>query len=408
MEQALAMTYATLRFAHLGWRVIRLEATPTAGDAQPGDPNRYVGGRVADEDRHSYFIAPNVGKEAIALNLKTPAGQDALKRIIAELDVDIFCCNTIPSRYQRLGIDYASLSAVKPDLIWAGISAMGPDYPDAPGYDPMIQSQIGYMEVTGEQDGPPTLMGVPLVDLKAGDEVYANVMLALAELAEAGPGGGGRRIDVSMFQAAASWLITLLPLIDMNCGPEEITRWGSAHRKFIPSNAYPTKDGYILMALGSNAQWQRFTAIEKFASVDPDGRRATPDVRYAEREDLYREIGAVTSQHTTAEIGADFSSAKIPNSVINDIPAVHALDEVRRKSTRTTLPGSAGKTIHMQPMAVDVEGSTQDYAFAPRYGEHTVSVLREAGYSTAECDALVAEGDAATRYDQAVDAKAAE
>ena len=397
MEQALAMTYATLRFAQLGWRVIRLEATPNPGDGQPGDPNRYVGGRVADADRHSYFVAPNVGKEAIALNLKTAAGQAALKRIIAELKVDIFCCNTIPSRYAKLGIDYETLSAVNPDLIWAGISAMGPEYPDVPGYDPMIQSQIGYMEVTGEQDGPPTLMGVPLVDLKAGDEVYANVMLALAELAE---GGGGRRIDVSMFQTAASWLITLLPLIDMNCGPEEITRWGSAHRKFIPSNAYPTKDGYILMALGSNAQWQRFTAIGKFASIDPDGRRTTPDVRYAEREDLYREIGAVTSQYTTAEIGADFSSAKIPNSVINDIPAVHALDEVRRKSTRTTLPD--GKTIHMQPMAVDIAGAAQDYAFAPRYGQHTRSILEEAGYTPAECEALVADGDAAIRYDQAI------
>lgn len=399
MEQALAMTYATLRFAQLGWRVIRLEATPAPGDSQPGDPNRYVGGRVADADRHSYFVAPNVGKEAIALNLKTAAGQDALKRIIAELNVDIFCCNTIPSRYARLGIDYETLSAVNPDLIWAGISAMGPYYPDVPGYDPMIQSQIGYMEVTGEQDGPPTLMGVPLVDLKAGDEVYANVILALADLAE---GGGGRRIDVSMFQAAASWLVTLLPLIDMNCGPEEITRWGSAHRKFIPSNAYPTKDGYILMALGSNAQWQRFIAIEKFAGIDPDGRRAKPDVRYAEREDLYREIGAVTAQYTTAEIGADFSSAKIPNSVINDIPAVHALDEVRRKSTRTKLPD--GKTIHMQPMAVDIDGAAQDYGFAPRYGEHTLSILQEAGYSAAECDTMVAAGDAATRFDQAVNA----
>ena len=140
MEQALSMTYATLRFAQLGWRVIRLEATPAPGDAQPGDPNRYVGGRVADADRHSYFIAPNVGKEAIALNLKTADGQAALKRIIAELEVDIFCCNTIPSRYTKLGIDYETLSAVNPNLIWAGISAMGPDYPDDPVADRLYGS----------------------------------------------------------------------------------------------------------------------------------------------------------------------------------------------------------------------------------------------------------------------------
>jgi len=79
----------------------------------------------------------------------------------------VFCCNTLPSRYSELGIDYESLRAVKPDLIWAAISAMGPDYPDAAGYDPAIQAQVGYMEVTGMLDGPPTLAGIPLVDLKA-------------------------------------------------------------------------------------------------------------------------------------------------------------------------------------------------------------------------------------------------
>ena len=237
MEQALAMTYATLRFAQLGWRVIRLEATPNPGDGQPGDPNRYVGGRVADADRHSYFVAPNVGKEAIALNLKTAAGQAALKRIIAELKVDI----SAATRFRRATPSSASITRRcrrSPRFDLGRDLSDGTGIPGRSRYDPMIQSQIGYMEVTGEQDGPPTLMGVPLVDLKAGDEVYANVMLALAELAE---GGSGRRIDVSMFQAAASWLITLLPLIDMNCGPEEITRWGSAHRKFIPSNAYRPK-----------------------------------------------------------------------------------------------------------------------------------------------------------------------
>ena len=88
--------------------------------------------------------------------------------------------------------------------------------------------------------------------------------------------------------------------------------------------------------------------------------------------------------------------------MINDIPAVHALDEVRRKSTRTKLPD--GKTIHMQPMAVDIDGAAQDYGFAPRYGEHTLGILQEAGYSAAECDTMVAAGDAATRFDQAVNA----
>ena len=305
MEQALSMTYATQRFVQLGWRVIRLEATPSAGGAQPGDPNRYIGGKIADEGRRSYFIAPNVGKEAIALNLKQPDGREALKRIIAELDVDVFCCNTIPSRYAQLGIDYETLCGVKPDIIWAGISALGPDYPEVPGYDPVIQAMVGFMELTGFEDGPPTLAGVPLVDLKAGDEVFANVCLALADKAETSK---GRRIDVSMLQAAASWLITTLPLIDMDCEPEEITRWGNAHRKFIPTNVYPTSDGFIYIALGSDHQWIRLTEIAKFASLASETRLNAPG-RYADREAIYREFGDITARYPRAEIAVDFTDA---------------------------------------------------------------------------------------------------
>ena len=98
------MPYATLRFVQLGWRVIRIEAPSIAEDSQPGDPNRYIGRAVAGEDRRSYYIAPNVGKEAISLNLKHTEGQAVLRRLIKELDAEVFCCNTIPSRYESLGI----------------------------------------------------------------------------------------------------------------------------------------------------------------------------------------------------------------------------------------------------------------------------------------------------------------
>ncbi len=386
MEQALSMTYATQRFVQLGWRVIRLEATPSAGGAQPGDPNRYIGSVIADEGRRSYFIAPNVGKEAIALNLKAAAGREALKRIIAELDVDVFCCNTIPSRYAPLGIDYETLSAVKPDIIWAGISAMGPDYPEVPGYGPVIQAMVGFMELTGFEDGPPTLAGVPLVDLKAGDEVYANVCLALADHAET---GRGRRIDVSMLQAAASWLITTLPLIDMGCEPEEITRWGNAHRKFIPTNGYPTSDGFIYIALGSDHQWIRLIEIPKFASLASATRLNAPG-RYAEREAIYREFGEITRRYARADIAADFAAAKIPHAAINAIPRVQDLEALAHKLPTTRLPD--GGTVRLQPMAVDLEDAADEFTFPPRFGEHTEAILAEVGYAANDIAALRGEG----------------
>ncbi|MCX7172395.1 MAG: CoA transferase [Proteobacteria bacterium] len=381
MEQALSLPYATLRFAQLGWRVIRIESTPS-GEGLPGDPNRYIGGKVVDDDRRTYFIAPNVGKEAIALNLKEPQGQEILKRLIKDLDVDVFCCNTVPKRYKQLGIDYESLSAVKPDLIWAGISAMGPEYPDAPGYDPVIQAMAGYMELTGPADGPPTLAGVPLIDLKAGDEVYANVMLALLERAETGK---GTRIDVSMLQAAASWLITTLPLLDFDCQPNEITRCGNEHRKFIPTNVYPTADGFIYMAIGSDVQWKRLTEIPRFASVG-NAVRVTNEGRHREREAIHRDMAAATKRSTTAEIATDFRKATIPHAPIQTIPAVRDMAAIRSKLTLTHTP--AGKAVRMQPLAVDVAGCSGELAFPAKYGQHTHALLKEAGYSGQEIDQL--------------------
>ena len=385
MEQALSMPYATLRFAQLGWRVIRIEATPS-GQGLPGDPNRYIGSRIADDDRRSYFVAPNVGKEAIALNLKDPRGQQVLARLIRELDVDVFCCNTVPARYQSLGIDPATLRAIKPELIWAGISALGPRYPEAPGYDPVIQAMSGYMEVTGDPKGPPMLAGIPVIDLKAGDEVYAGVMQALLERYETGV---GKEIHVSMLQAAASWLITVLPLIDYGCQPGEITRAGNEHRKFIPTNVYPTSDGFIFMAIGSDVQWRRFTAIPKFAGVANELRQ-TNEGRHVQREAIHADIAQVSRQHLAAEILEDLRAATIPATRINDIRQVRELEPLSDRLTHTILPD--GRAVSMQPMAVDIDGAQGNLAFAPKYGQHTRSVLAQAGLVNDEVQALYSAG----------------
>lgn len=385
MEQALSLPSATLRFAQLGWRVIRIEATP-AGEGLPGDPNRYIGARVVDDDRRSYFVAPNVGKEAIALNLKDPRGHQVLRRLLTALNVDVFCCNTVPSRYRALGIDYETLAGAKPDLIWAGISAMGPEYPDVPGYDPVVQAMCGYMELTGDPAGPPMLTGVPVIDLKAGDEVYANVMLALLERAES---GRGTRIDVSMLQAAASWLITTLPLVDFDCQPNEITRAGNEHRKFIPTNVYPAADGFVYMAIGSDVQWRRLTEIPKFAAIANETRK-TNEGRHKERARIHADIAAVTHEFPAAEIAADLKRATIPNTLILDIPMVRDLPALQGRLTTTVTP--SGKTIRMQPPAVDRADARTALPFPAKYGEHTRAVLREAGFPDGDVDALKTAG----------------
>jgi crotonobetainyl-CoA:carnitine CoA-transferase CaiB-like acyl-CoA transferase len=391
LEQALSLSYATQRFVHLGWRVIRIEATPSGGRL-PGDPNRYVGKEGEHNDQHSYFIGPNVGKECISLNLKEAKGQEVLHRLITDLPADIFACNTLPKRYKELGIDYDTLRTAKPDLIWAGLSAMGPDYPDAPGYDPALQAITGYMDLTGEANGPPTLCGVPFVDLKAGDEVFANVCLALAEKAQTGQGA---RIDVSMAQAAASWLVTTIPLLDLGYEASEVRRSGNEHREFVPVNVYPTSDGYIYIAIGNDVQWARLVSIDAFAGLGT-GTRRTNEGRRGEREAIHAELGKITRSFETTTLMQLLGAKGLVVAPIRTIPEVIASVPIRDVLLQTAT--ESGKRVHLPPPSVEREhlnAKQRRLPFAPRYGEHTDQVLREAGFGPEEIAALRESGTVA-------------
>lgn len=378
VEQALTLTYATLRFVHLGWRVIKLEPTPVPGRKSKGDPNRYIGRPVAGEDRHSYFVAPNVGKEAIAVDLKRPEGHALLRRLIDELEVDVFCTNTMPARHKRLGIDHETLCQERNDLIWCCISAMGLAYPDVPGYDPVMQALCGYMDLTGHPDGPPLQCGPPLVDLKAGDEAFTQILLALMERNETGK---GKIIDISMAQAALSWLHTFVPMLDMGSPPSELKRSGNEHRQFIPVNAYRTQDGFIYIAIGSDAQWNRVVKSPLFASLDQN-RFETNEGRRKNKTELHHAIESITSKHPSAKVSEALSESAIPHSPITPIEEVPNLPFFKDSALTTTAPD--GKLIRLPPPAVPTEYLGKIHktlAFAPAYGEHTDAILAEAGLS---------------------------
>jgi crotonobetainyl-CoA:carnitine CoA-transferase CaiB-like acyl-CoA transferase len=375
VEQALSMSIATLRFVHHGFRVIRLEPTPVAGRSSRGDPNRYIGRPIAGEDRHSYYVAPNVGKEAIAVNLKQPDGRDLVKRLVRTLPVDIFCTNTLPARHESLGIDEPTLRKEREDLIWCCISAMGPDRPDVPGYDPMIQALCGYMDITGHPDGPPLQCGPPVIDLKAGDEVFSQIVLALA-----------------MAQIAVSWLHTFLPMLDMGSPPEELRRAGNEHRQFIPVNAYRTTDGHVYVAVGSDAQWSRLVREPLFQTLGEE-RFATNEGRRRHKAALHRSIEEITSRHSFEEVSASLTAAAVPHSAITPIEKVWDLPFVRSSALSTVTPD--GRTVRLPPPAVSTPYLQElggRLPFAPGYGEQTDTVLAEAGLAEGEIAVLRERG----------------
>lgn len=380
LEQALSLPYATSRMVRMGWRVIRVESPA-------GDPNRRIGMPLGGPDRCAYFVGPNVGKEAIVLDLQDARGRDALHRIVRALDVDVFCCNTLPGRYERLGIDAEALSELRPGLIWAGISAMGPEHPDVPGYDPALQMQLGYGDLTGPADGPPMLCGLPIIDLKAGDELLTQVLAALWARERT---GRGARIDVSMARAAASWLVTVIPMLDGGARPEELTRCGAEHRHFVPSNCYPTSDGFVYLAIGSDRQWAALTAIAAFASL-ADAGLATNTGRKDRRREVHERMAGVTKTRTTAANLADFRSAGIVCAPVNT--AAQAVLEPWLADVLPATLAPDGRRIRLPPAPVESE-HRDDLAFAPRQGEHTRAVLAEAGLAVGEIESLLTSGAA--------------
>ncbi|MDO8366664.1 MAG: CoA transferase [Saprospiraceae bacterium] len=379
-EQALTLPYATERFAQMGWRVIRIESAGEAGQSHPGDPNRYIGEDTGVEDLHAYFIAPNLGKEAITLNLKYKNGQNALKRIIQALKVDVFMCNTLPKRYQQLGIDYDTLKEANPQLIWCGISAFGPEHPDRAGYDPALQAMLGYMHLTGEPDRDPLLCGLPLIDLKAGDEAFAQVLLALLEQKETGK---GKRIDISMAQCATSWLITALPQLQFASDSSKLfKRSANEHRNFVPSNCYPTKDGYIYLAIGSDTQWQKLTEIEGFEGLS-QAHRKTNTGRKLDKENIYSDIRKGLENHTAAEFIAKCLEQGLAVAAVNDIKQVAALDFIEKLMVKTVLPGGKEVALFPAPMKTEyLEANNYRMNPPPRLGEHNNQIFQEAGIKT--------------------------
>jgi len=378
LEQALALPYATQRFAQLGWRVIRIETPAEEGMGNAGDPNRYIGSDLGYHDLHSYYIAPNIGKEAITINLKNKEGQDLLKRIIKDLKVDVFMCNTLPKRYKQLGIDFSTLKEANPNLIWCGISAMGPEYPDRAGYDPALQAQLGFTFMTGEPAGMPVPCGIPIIDLKAGDEAFTQVILGMLEQSA---NTRGKEIHISMAQCAASWLITAMPQLEFVKSDDELhTRSGNEHRSFIPCNAYPTKDGFVYLAIGNDLQWAKFTSLEGFKTLAKPLRKTNAG-RMEDKNIIYDEIGEISKNYTTNEFVEICLSLNLSVAPVNSVKEVANLDFVKNTVMKTILP--SGKTVCLSPPSHNTEFLYKNkftLNCSPRLGEQNNLILKEIGY----------------------------
>jgi formyl-CoA transferase len=360
LEQATALPFLTQRLAREGARVIRVEPPGR------GDPNRYVGRPVMAEDgMASYFLPNNCGKQAITLNLAAPEGRALLHDLIARLPVDLFATNNRPSSYAKLGIDYAALAALRPGLLWLGITGFGPQSDEA-AYDPVLQARAGWMELTGEPDGPPLVFGLPMVDLGAAEHAYGAVMKALYRRALT---GAGARIDISMFHSAAAWMASPLMLTALG---EHVTRRGNSHQFFAPVAVYPTRDGFVYLAVGNDRQWEALTRLPGFEPL-ADPAYARNAGRIADVTRLNQRVAERTKSCAAAELMAALTEIGVPVAQVSGLPAVLAEPLLQRAFTRARDERS-GVEVILPPAPEVSDGGLAELSFPPRLGEHNETI----------------------------------
>jgi formyl-CoA transferase len=362
VEQALSLPFCTWLLTMKGFDVIRVEPPI-------GDPNRRVGNQIADETHMAYyFLTINSGKKSITLNLKKDEGKEIFHELIKKWRVDIFCTNQLPAQYERLGIDYETLKGLNETLIWAGISGFGPDRSEA-AYDPMIQAQTGVMDVTGEPDRDPMMLGIPIADLIASYAAYTGIMEALYKLEKLGKGS---RIDISMTRATLAMLAVKLPLAAAGM---DMTRNGNTHKVFAPVSTFRTADGFIMIAVGNDRQWAELVKFPGFESLDrPEYNRNVGRISNVNK--LNTEIRDITKTRQTDELIKLFRDVNIPISRVNSLADVLADPYLENMTLRSRDPVT-GVELTLTPPLDEIPYLDRNQTFPPRLGEHNGEILGE-------------------------------
>ncbi|HTW65952.1 MAG TPA: CoA transferase [Bryobacteraceae bacterium] len=345
----------------------------------------------------AYFVALNRGKRSITLNLAKPEGREVVLRLASGCDV--FLENFRGGKASALGLDETAVRARKPDIIYASLSAYGPGGPDytKPGYDAVLQARTGIMSVTGTGEGHPMRTGVSILDVTTGTWMALGILAALLERQRSGK---GQRVDASLFQTGLlfmSYHLAYRQFAGVDPQPQ-----GARHKAFAPYGALPTGDGQIMIGISSDRQFERLTAALGHPEWSTDPRfRANPD-RVTNVDELENLIGAVLRTKPTSHWVAlldehDIANDAIqsPSQVLQD-PQAAALNLF----TRINLTGEQPMVLPRLPIGLSLTPPCPQGP-PPGVGQHSRSILHEAGYSDGEIDALIQSGACTIQGEQA-------
>lgn len=392
LSRILAGPWCGQVLADLGAEVIKVERPGTGDDTRAWGPP-FVKARDGTDTRDSaYFMGTNRGKKSVTLDIASADGQRLARALAAECDVVIE--NYKFGDMKRYGLDYESLAALNPRLVYCSITGFGQTgpYRERAGYDFMIQAMGGLMSVTGERDelpgGGPQKCGVPIADLMTG--MYASVAI-VAALRERDASGRGQHIDMSLLDTQVSWLAN--QSLNYLVSGQVPRRWGNAHPNLTPYQAFPTSDGNLILAIGNDGQFRRFCEVAGL-SIATDPRFIDNRARLANREALVAIVAAAMKKRTTAEWMALLEENGVPCGPINTIDQVFGDPHVAARGLRFDLPHAAAGTVPQVANPIKFSRTGIEYRLAPpMLGEHTGEVLGELlGLPTEEIASLKARG----------------
>jgi crotonobetainyl-CoA:carnitine CoA-transferase CaiB-like acyl-CoA transferase len=389
LSRILAGPTATQALADLGAEVIKIERPGAGDDTRGWGPPFVADADGAEVGPSAYFLAANRGKHSVAVNIADPAGQ-ALVRALARQS-DIVVENFRPGDLARYGLDFATLAAENPRLIYCSITGFGQTGPNAhrAGYDFLVQGEGGLMSLTGDPDGAPMKAGVGIADLLCG--MYAALGILAAVQARHAT-GRGQHIDLALMDAQVAMLVNqgVGYLTDGKVPP----RRGNDHPTIVPYGTFPASDGSFILAVGNDAQFARFVTLAGAPGLATDPRFATNAARVRHREVLIPLIAALTAGRTADEWLAACEAATIPAGPVNDLAQVFASPQVAARGMRVAMPLAGGRTAHLLGNPLKLSDTPVTYAKAPPgLGADTGAVLaRVLGLGREDLRALAAAG----------------
>ncbi len=394
LARVLAGPTCAQTLADLGADVVKIERPGIGDDTRPWGPPWLPDAHGEPTRDSTYFSSANRNKRSIAIDLANDAGAALVRRLAREADVLIE--NYKVGDLARRGLDYATLSALNPRLVYCSITGFGQTGPlrERPGYDYIFQGVGGLMSVTGHPDGAPgggpMKIGASIVDLSTG--LYAGIAI-LAALRERDASGLGQYIDMALFDTVAA--LSMHQAAGYFQTGKVPTRQGtSSGGIMMPYETFKCADGHLIVACGNNTQWQSLCKALGRGDLARDERLATPSSRQINRDYALTELRRSFAQGKVEDVAAKLDAGGVPNGPINDMKQVFEMEQARERGLKVELTRSDGTKVAAVGNPIRLSATPVEYrTAAPRLGEHAVAVLTDwLGAETEEIDALRAAG----------------